>query len=293
MGHDGGMRATRLTDRVTHHGEGPVWSPGWRGVRWVDMMAGAIGELDADGTVHRREVGDKVAAVVRPRTRGGWLVAREHDVAVTESVALDAPLRPLVSVLDDDAVRLNEGGCSPAGDFYIGSMGYGAPVGAGDLSRIRPDGTVSVVVPEVTISNGLDWSPDGSRAYYVDTRTDRIDVFDADPEHGLVNRRPFVEITDTPGHPDGLCVDSAGGVWVALFGGSAVRHYDADGTLDQVIEVDARQVTAVTTGGPDLTTLFITTSREGLTDDRDDPAAGSLFTAEAGTPGQPVRAFAG
>src|SRR5699024_12596440 len=105
--------------------------------------------------------------------------------------------------------------------------------------------------------------------------------------------RRCVESSAAPGHPDRLCVASAGGAWVALCGGSAVRHYDADGTLDQVVEVDARQVTAVTTGGPDLTTLFITTSREGLTDDRDDPAAGSLFTADAATPGQPVRAFAG
>lgn len=293
MGHDEAMRATRLTDRVAYHGEGPVWSPQWQGLRWVDMLAGAIGELDPDGTVRRREVGGPVAAVLRPRRGGGWLVARERDVAIADTAALDAPLTSLVSVLDADGVRLNEGGCSPTGDFYIGSMGYGAPTGAGHVSRIAPDGSLSVVLTDVTISNGLDWSPDDRRAYYVDTRTDRIDVFDFDPGEGLVDRRPFVEITDTTGHPDGLCVDSAGGVWVALYGGSAVRHYDADGVLDEVIEVDAERVTAVTMGGPELTSLFITTSREGLTDDRDDPAAGSLFTAEVSTPGQPVRAFAG
>ena len=101
----------------------------------------------------------------------------------------------------------------------------------------------------VTISNGLEWSPDGSLAYYDDTATGRVDVFDYDADTGLTGRRPFVELTDGE-RPDGLTVDADGGVWVALNGSGVVRRYRPDGVLDGVVEVGAAQVTACTFGGP-------------------------------------------
>src|SRR5690606_2548208 len=113
-----------------------------------------------------------------------------------------------------------------------------------------------------------------------------------DADTGLSGRRPFVAIEPDHGHPDGLTVDAEGGVWVALYAGGAVRRYRPDGALDAVVEVPVRQVTACTFGGDRLDELFITTSREGLGPD-DEPAAGSLFHAEVGVAGQPVREFAG
>ena len=143
----------------------------------------------------------------------------------------------------------------------------------------------------VTISNGLEWSPDGSRAYYDDTATHRVDVFDYDRDTGLTGRRPFVVLPDD-GNPDGLTVDAEGGVWVALFGSGAVQRYTPDGVLDQVVELPTPQVTACTFGGPELDQLFITTSREGMAPG-DDPLAGCLFRADVGVAGLPVREFAG
>ena len=148
------------------------------------------------------------------------------------------------------------------------------------------------VLKNVTISNGLEWSPDGTRAYYNDTPTHRIDLFDYDVETGLSGRRPFAEIPEEAGGPDGLTVDEEGGVWVALYGGAAVRRYTPEGVLDEVIEVPAKQVTACTFGGSELDQLFITTSREGL-EPGEDPLAGSLFRAGVGVAGLPVREFAG
>ena len=117
-------------------------------------------------------------------------------------------------------------------------------------------------------------------------------MFDYDSDRGLSGRRTFVPIPAEHGGPDGLAVDEQGGIWVALFGGSAVHRYTAEGDLDEVIEVGARQVTACTFGGPDLDRLYITTSRENLEPD-DDLLAGSLFTVVPGVTGLPVRAFAG
>lgn len=141
------------------------------------------------------------------------------------------------------------------------------------------------------MSNGLDWSTDGRRAYYIDSPTRSVDTFDYAASDTLSGRRRFISI-DGPGVPDGLTLD-AGGVWVAIFnGGSAVHRYSPDGSLTEVISLPVSKVTACTFGGPNLDTLYITTSREGILGGAE-PAAGSLFTVRPGVRGQPVRPFAG
>jgi sugar lactone lactonase YvrE len=281
------VRAEQVTGPVTHHGEGPVWSPAWGGLRWVDMLAGDVLTLTADGSVARRHVAGVVAAV-RPRRDGGAVLAVERGFALEDA---DGSVTVLDPVWTDDGVRMNEGGCDPDGRFWCGSMAYDQAPGAATMYRLDPDGSVRAVFGGVTVSNGLEWSPDGSLAYYADTATHRIDVFDYDRDAGLTERRPFVTFPDG-GNPDGLTVDAEGGVWVALYGGGAVHRYDAGGRRDAVVEIPAAQVTACTLGGPDLDQLFVTTSRENLGPE-DDPPAGSLFRIDVGVRGRPVRAFAG
>ncbi len=282
------MRAEQVTDPIVFHGEGPVWSPSWGGLRWVDMLAGDILSLADDGTVSRRHVGD-VAAVIRPRTDGGAVIAVEKGFVFEDA---EGNLTPLPEVWSTGDVRMNEGGCDPDGRFYCGSMAYDSRPGGGKLYRLDPDASVSVVLESVSTSNGLDWSPDGSRAYYNDTPTAQIALFDYDTDAGLTGMRPFVHIDPDVGMPDGLTVDREGGVWVALYGGGAVHRYTADGTLDAVIEVPASLTTACALGGPDLDQLYITTSRQGL-EPGEEPLAGSLFRVDVGVRGLPVRPFAG
>jgi sugar lactone lactonase YvrE len=143
----------------------------------------------------------------------------------------------------------------------------------------------------VTISNGLAWTVDSSFAYYNDTPTGRIDVFDSDLTGELANRRPFVTIDSESGAPDGLTVDAHGGVWTALWGGGAVHHYAPSGVLEDVIEVPARNVTACTFGGEILDELYITTSREAA--DPADRNAGALFRYLPGVRGVAALQFAG
>jgi sugar lactone lactonase YvrE len=282
------VRAEQVTGSVAYHGEGPVWSERWDGLRWVDMLAGDILSLVADGTINRRHVG-RVAAALRPRRRGGAVIGVERAFALEDA---DGTLTHLDELWSDTNVRMNEGGCDPDGRFYCGSMAYDQQPGAGALYRLDPDGSVRVVLENVTISNGLEWSPDGSHAYYNDTFTQRIDIFDYNGESGLTGRRPFAEMPAQAGGPDGLTIDEQGGVWVALYGGGAVRCYTPEGVLDEVIEVPAKMVTACAFGGQDHSELFITTSREGL-EPGEDPLAGSLFRSAVGVAGLPVREFAG
>lgn len=282
------MRAEQITDAVAFHGEGPVWSPRWGGLRWVDMLAGDVLSLAADGTIGRRHVGD-VAAALRPRRDGGAVIGVERGFALEDA---DGTLTSLPEVWSDRGVRMNDGACDPEGRFYCGSMAYDKTAGAASLYRIDPDGSTALVLDGVTISNGLDWSPDGGLAYYNDTATQQVAVFDYDVASGLTGRRPFVSIADEDGAPDGLTVDAQGGVWVALNQGGQVRRYTPAGALDEVVEVPVAGVTACTLGGPDLDELFITTSREDLAPG-EDPQAGALFRAVVGVPGRPAREFAG
>lgn len=284
---DSGMRADQVTEAVTFHGEGPVWSAGWGGLRWVDMLAGDVLSMAGDGSITRRHVG-AVAAALRPRVGGGAIIGVERGFALEEP---DGSLTTLDPLWSTDQVRMNDGGCDPDGRFYCGSMAYDQRAGAASLYRLDPGGAVTVVLTGVTISNGLEWSPDGSLAYYNDTATHRIDVFDYDRGAGLTGRRPFVRLPDD-GNPDGLTVDAAGGVWTALYGSGTVHRYAPDGALSDVIELPTPQVTACTLGGPELDQLFITTSRENLPPG-EDPLAGALFRADVGVPGRPVREFAG
>jgi sugar lactone lactonase YvrE len=282
------VRTEQVTGPMAYHGEGPVWSERWGGLRWVDMLAGDILTLVADGSINRRHVGT-IAAALRPRQQGGAVICVERGFALEEA---DGEIRYLDKLWSDTNVRMNEGGCDPDGRFYCGSMAYDQQPGAGALYQLDPDSSVHVVLENVTISNGLEWSPDGSRAYYNDSPTQRIDIFDYDSESGLSGRRPFAEVPAEVGLPDGLTVDEEGGVWVALYGGGSVRRYTPEGMLDEVIEVPAKQVTACTFGGRALDQLFITTSREDLKPG-EDPLAGSLFRTAVGVAGMPVREFVG
>lgn len=283
------MRAEQMTAVVTDHGEGPVWSPRWAGPRWVDMLTGDICELHPDGTVGRRHV-EVVAAMIRPRADGGYLVAGERRLYIAEDDDLDAPLRACPEILHRSDVRMNEGGCDPSGQLYLGSMAYDARSGGGKLYRIPDDAGVETVEDAVTISNGIDWSPDNTSCYYVDSATHRIDQYDWTPA-GLSDRRPLVEVSGD-GMPDGLTVDADGNIWVAMFGGGQVRCYAPTGGLEYVLEVPVAQVTAVTFAGEALDELIITTSRHGSAGTLK-PLPARCFTPPRARAGNPVRTFLG
>lgn len=279
------MKAEQITDPVAYHGEGPCWHASWGGIRWVDMLAGDLLTLNAQGEVDRLHVG-KIAAFVRPRSRGGYVVGLENTIALASSPFSEPSPEP--AFWDDSNLRFNEGGCDPWGNLYCGSMAYDRTEGAGSLFKVNPVGEKTVVLPDVSTSNGIAFSPDGTRAYYNDTKLRRTDVFDVVDEE-LTNRRPF---HDSDGaSPDGLTVDSEGNVWVAMNRHGKVRLYSPDAEILTEVELPVQLVTAATLGGPDLRTLYITTSRENLEDP--EPEAGALFAVKVDVPGMPIAEYGG
>jgi len=285
------MKAEQVTAPIAWHGEGPVWDAAGERLVIVDMMAGAVVDLTSLDAPVRHRVGT-VAAALRPRSRGGFVVAVEHGFGLFSDDF--QPERPAEDIIGDAAIRMNDGGCDPQGRFYCGTMAYDETPDAGVLYRFDPDGSTHRVFDGVTISNGLQWSADGTLAYYNDTPTRRIQVFDFDGAEGSFhNGRTFAEIGEAPGSPDGLAVDADGGVWTALWGGAGVRRYDASGMLTEVIEVPGvTNTSACAFGGDGLASLFITTPRQGVADG-DQPQAGSVFAVTPGVRGRPLPQFAG
>ena len=170
----------------------------------------------------------------------------------------------------------------------VHSMDADEKPGRGKFYRFDTDHSVTELYDGIGISNGLGWSPDDKRMYYIDSFAYRVDVVDYDVATGQMGeRQAFARLGSGELVPDGLAVDSQGGVWVAVWGGSVIQRYDADARLTSVVKLPAAHVTSCAFGGPDLTELFITTAAGP------GRSAGALFTCPAGVKGLPAYSYQG
>ncbi|MEU1789872.1 SMP-30/gluconolactonase/LRE family protein [Streptomyces sparsogenes] len=268
-------------------GEGPTWDAAAKRLIWVDILSSRVHTWDPATGRRTVLVTEQHVGAAKPRAGGGLAVNLRDGVGL---YGADGGFSWLVR----EAVpgrRGNDAAVAPDGSLWAGTMRYDEATGGGTLSRIAPDGSRTEILPDVTVSNGIGWSPDGRLMYYADTPTSRIDVFDVAGAQ-VTGRRPFARIEDGAGFPDGLCVDAEGGVWVALWDGGAVRRYAPDGTLDRVVELPVRRPTACAFGGPDLTDLYVTSARVGL-GPAEQPLAGSVLVHAGAGQGLAQPAFAG
>jgi sugar lactone lactonase YvrE len=267
-------------------GEGPTWDAAAGRLIWIDILGSRIHTYDPVSGRRTSRTTEQHVGAVKPRAGGGLVLNLRDGVGLLD---VDDTFR----WLHHEPVpgrRANDAAVAPDGSLWAGTMRYDEAAGGGTLSRITGDGTVDVVLDDVAVSNGTGWSPDGRLMYYIDSPTRRVDVFDFEDGRAR-DRRPFVEIEDGAGFPDGLTVDADGCVWVALWDGGAVRRYTPAGDLDRVIELPTPRVTACTFAGPTLTDLYITTARVGLSAPH--PTAGSLLVVRGAGKGLPQPPFAG
>jgi len=276
-------------------GEGPVWDNRTNTLVWVDIMNNSVHVFDpASGQDRAVDVGQPVGAAGL-REEGGLVLALRDGFAL-----LDADLGDLhwVAKVEEDSPtnRMNDGKCDAAGRFWAGTMAFAVTPGVASLYCLDSNYRVTRVLGDITLSNGLDWTPDNRRMYYIDSAAQRVDAFEFDLEHGtLGERRTVVDVPPELGLPDGMTVDADGGLWVAIHGSGTIRRYTPDGRLNRIVRVPARQVTCCAFGGADFEDLYITSMTYGLSPEalRDQPLAGALFRVRPGVRGRPSYRFAG
>jgi sugar lactone lactonase YvrE len=142
---------------------------------------------------------------------------------------------------------------------------------------------------EVTIANGIDWSPDGSIMYFIDTPKRQIGRFNwKSKESASESEMKAIDLTQFAGVPDGMCVDKDGGLWVAFWGDGKIRNFSPEGDFVSQVIIPASLVTNCAFGGENLSTLYITTANSSYESSIDvaEPMAGSLFQANVLTSGR-------
>lgn len=287
------LKADPVVPARAELGEGPVWDQDAGRLRWVDINAGLVHAYDpATGTDEVVRYDQSVGCIAL-RSAGGLVAGVRDGFALLSE---DGGLELIAPVEQDRAdLRMNDGRCDPAGRFLAGTMSTQDEAGAGSLYCLETDGRVRRVWSDLTVSNGLDWSSDGRRLFFIDSVTRRVDVCEYDVETGAVgDRLPAVAIPP-PGYPDGMCIDAEDALWVALWDGGAVHRYSPDGVLLAVVGLPCSRVTSCTFGGPNLSTLYITSAREGLRGQQlaDQPLAGALFAVDPDVRGRPANTFDG
>jgi sugar lactone lactonase YvrE len=287
--------AERIYDAHAELGEGPVWLESSAELLWVDIEAGDLHWLDPvareDRSLH---VEGPLGAAV-PDRDGGVVLTLPGRVCRLRAGADE--LEELVSIPAEPDIRMNDAACDRQGRLFTGSMPDDESSPRGALYRVDADLRVELVLDGLTISNGIDWSPDDTRMYFVDSVTRRVDVLDYDSASGAAtNRRPFHTFADDiPGMPDGLCVDREGSLWVAIWGGSRVLGISPEGHVHTQISLPTSQITSCAFGGPGLSTLFVTSAAIALGAAvlAAEPHAGGLFAIDVGVAGFAPTPFAG
>ena len=274
-------------------GEGPIWDPTTQTLVWVDITGSAIHRYDpATGQNTTIQTGVHVGAVA-VRASGGLVLA-----AVDGFRGLDPDgTQSLLAAVEhgNPAMRMNDGKCDRRGRFWAGTMAYdeAGPPGLGSLYRLDPDLQVMQMVEGVSISNGIDWSPDDCLMYFIDSRSQTVDVFDFDVDTGSIqNRRTLIEVDAAIGLPDGMTVDAQGDLWVAMWGGARISRYGPDGTPRGVFRFPVSQTSSCGFGGSGLEDLYVTTAARGISEDAE-PDAGNLYKFTPGVTGQMPNEFAG
>jgi sugar lactone lactonase YvrE len=272
-------------------GEGPHWDARSGTLLRVDQLTGAVHRLDPQ-TGHQEtiETGQRLAFAI-PGDDDDLLVGSGHSLL---RMAPDGTTKVLAQLSDvDDDICINDGKCDSAGRLFFGTFSAARRTSARFYS-VTGAGSPTPLFGGVTVSNGLGWDDPRDRFYWVDTWSYTIDVFDRDAHTGALSRRwPFVRFDSADGLPDGLAVDADGGVWIALITGGAIRRYDPDGALTEVVDLPVSCPTSLAFGGPDLSTLFVTTSRHRLDSaQRDEEVlAGCVLALQVGVRGAAVHGF--
>lgn len=290
------MRIECVADTRCILGEGPLWDERGQCLYWVDIKAPAIWRLDPVSGETRSWIMPYRIGAIAMREKGGFVAAMKPGFAIIDldSNSVEVISKPEKNLPDN---RFNDGACDARGRFWAGTMDDMEAAPTGDLYRLDPDGNVKRFHAGFVITNGIRWTSDGKKLYFVDSASRTIWRHDFDLENGNPGpRRIFAKLTELDGWPDGLCVDAEDHVWGAHWGAGRVTRYRPDGSIERTLELPASNVTCCSFGGADFDTLYVTTARIGLSEGQLslNPQSGGLFVVTGlGVRGTPAHRFGG
>lgn len=279
-------------------GESPLWHPAEQVLYWCDIPGHKLNRFDPDTGAHREWAFETDVACCAPLLDGALLLAlRSGLVRFDPRTGESTPLAK--APYDMARERFNDGKADPQGRFWVGTIYEPRDPPRAALYRFA-QGRLDNMAGDITVSNGLAWSPDARTLYWADTKAHRVDALDFDGAEGRVSRRrvfaefparqPDQPLTDYGGRPDGAAVDAQGGYWVAMFEGARLLRFAADGVLTRELALPVRCPTMPCFGGRDLRTLYITTSREKRAAEElaHEPLAGCVLQLRVDVPGLPA-----
>ena len=281
------MNVELLLDAKAALGEGPAWNEKTQTLYWVDILQKKI----YAGIELLAEV-DEFIGCLAPCKNGHLILGKRASFVDFDPVTSQQTV--LASLSEPATNRVNDGKCDPAGRFIAGTM---------DMNEKDPTGSVysfdgkstRKLLSDVTISNGLAWSPDHKTFYYINTPTREVKAFDYDVATGEVaSPRTAIRVPEAFGWPDGMTSDTQGNLWIAFWGGAQVAKWNPNtGQLLEQISVPALQTSSVVFGGKDRNELFITSARKEMSEANltKYPLSGGLFRVLTNVEGMPTFEF--
>lgn len=279
-----------IVDAKNTLGEGCVWDPRNACVYWTDIAESRIHRLAPDGSVAMFGLPER-AGFVLPCREPGFVVGLASRIVRTDAAFTHFDT---IAVIEPDLpqTRVNDAAVDPLGGIVFGTFDERDRKPVASLYHLSPEGSVTKILGDFTISNGIAFSPDGQTLYFADTPEGTIRRFRSDDGwHKLIVQSPLARPDIAPGKPDGAVVDAEGYYWNARVWGGCLARISPEGKLDRLVTLPTKGPTCVTIGGPDLRTLYATTLRIMHTEEElaAAPAAGGLFAVDLDTPGTPQR----
>lgn len=275
-------------------GESVCWSPLDNCVVWVDIVERKVLRTAlSDGRTEEWAFPEQTG-FVQPADDGTWLVGQENSILLLDP-RTGAREKFVDLEASDQSTRTNDAGCDPQGRLLVGTMRMGDLQPVGSLYRIDAARRIEMLDSDLTIPNGIAFSPDGTTAYWAETFVKIRQVWHASytAEGVIGDKQSFVQLDEQLGRPDGAAIDEEGFYWVAAAWGWQLLRYAPDGRLDLAVRLPVQRPSKLAFGGPGLATIFVTSISDGLAEGAEtrQPLAGRLVALDVGIRGLPPRLF--
>ena len=282
------MDIRAISEVVSDLGEGPIWTPETNSVTWTDITQNTFHTANIDtGKTESFGVPSMIGAIAQTKD-GHYIAATQKGFA---RISLEGKYSPLHSFLSDD-MRMNDGKVDPAGRFWAGSMALSFEKDRGSLYVLETDNSYQKVLDNITLSNGMGWSPDAQYFYYIDSIPGVLKRFEYDLDNGKIsNPKNLITFAAASGVPDGMSVSSDGKLVVALWDGGRIEIYEPTGAQVSEIKFGVSRPTCCTFAGPNQDILIVSTASQGI-DRADEPLAGKILAVTGtGLSGLPTQQY--